>query len=152
MEFQLKQLSGKDLNLMNQLLDCFATVFDEPETYASNRPDDEYLQELLNSDSFITLVALKDNTVIGGLAAYELKKFEQRRSEIYIYDLAVAKAFRRQGVATALIRALTPIAKKRGVWVVIVQADYVDEPAVKLYTTLGTREEILHFHIPVSTP
>lgn len=29
---------------------------------------------------------------VGGLAAYELKKFEQARSEIHLYDLAVAVA------------------------------------------------------------
>jgi aminoglycoside 3-N-acetyltransferase I len=45
---------------------------------------------LLCSDHFIALAALQDDVVIGGVAAYELKKFERERSEIYIYDLAVA--------------------------------------------------------------
>jgi len=40
------------------------------------------------------------------LAAYELRKFEQERSEVYIYDLAVASAHRREGIATALIERL----------------------------------------------
>jgi len=42
--------------------------------------------------------------------AYELHKFEQQRSEIYIYDLAVLAAHRRQGIATAMIQALKKIA------------------------------------------
>jgi aminoglycoside 3-N-acetyltransferase I len=42
--------------------------------------------------SFIAVVAFKGGDAVGGLAAYELKKFEQERSEIYIYDLAVASA------------------------------------------------------------
>jgi aminoglycoside 3-N-acetyltransferase I len=42
-------------------------------------------------------VALQDGEVVGGIAAYELIKFEQERSEIYIYDLAVAATHRRKG-------------------------------------------------------
>jgi aminoglycoside 3-N-acetyltransferase I len=38
---------------------------------------------------------------VGGLIAYELEKFERARSELYIYDLAVAEDHRRRGVATA---------------------------------------------------
>jgi aminoglycoside 3-N-acetyltransferase I len=41
---------------------------------------------------------LKSGVVVGGIAAYELKKFEQERSEIYIYDLAVASEHRREAL------------------------------------------------------
>ncbi len=148
-EFQIRQLKPDDVHLMKDLLDCFGEAFDEMASYRDYRPDDGYLRELLSGDSFIALVALVDNIVVGGLASYELKKFEQRRSEIYIYDLAVAERYRRQGVATGLIDRLKLIAKNRGAWVVFVQADYVDEPAIKLYSKLGIREDVLHFDIPL---
>jgi len=77
-------------------------------------------------------------------------KFEAERSEIYIYDLAVIDRYRRQGVATALIAAVQEIGRDKGAWVVFVQADPPDEPAVALYDKLGTREEVLHFDISVS--
>jgi len=93
---------------------------------------------------------LKGDEVVGGLAAYELRKFEQERSEIYIYDLAVASAHRREGIATALIEHLKPIAADRGAYVIFVQADLGDEPAIALYTKLGTREDVLHFDIRVA--
>jgi aminoglycoside 3-N-acetyltransferase I len=96
------------------------------------------------------LAALEDGAVIGGLAAYELPKFEQARSEIYIYDLAVASDHRRKGVATALIEALKAIGAARGAYVMFVQADPPDMPAVALYGKLGVREEVLHFDIAVS--
>lgn len=86
---------------------------------------------------------------MGCIAAYELKKFEQERSEIYIYDLAVAAAHRREGIATALITKLQKIAAARGVYVIFVQADLSDAPAIALYTKLGTREDVLHFDIPI---
>ena len=76
-------------------------------------------------------------------------KFEQERSEIYIYDLAVAAPHRRQGIATALIQELQKIAEVRGAYVIFVQADIGDEPAIALYTKLGIREDVLHFDIGI---
>lgn len=93
------------------------------------------------------LVALAGNEVVGGLVAYQLDKFEQERSEIYIYDLAVVERWRRKGIATALIDCLRRIARERGAWVIFVQGDYGDDPALALYDKLGTREEVLHFDI-----
>jgi aminoglycoside 3-N-acetyltransferase I len=51
-------------------------------------------------------------------------------------------------VATALIEALKPIAAGRGASVIFVQADHGDDPAIALYTRMGTREDVLHFDIP----
>jgi aminoglycoside 3-N-acetyltransferase I len=96
---------------------------------------------------FIALAALKSGQVVAGLAAYELRKFEQERSEIYLYDLAVAAEHRREGIATALIRELQAIAIERGAYVIFVQAHTADLPAIALYTKLGVREEVLHFDI-----
>ena len=78
----------------------FGEAFDEADTYRKERPSAAYLHRLLGSDTFVALAALKSGTVVGALAAYELRKFEQERSEIYIYDLAVAAPHRRTGVAT----------------------------------------------------
>ena len=110
-----------------------------------------YLRRLLGGNSFIALAALKRG-VGRGIAAYELKKFEQERSEIYISDLAVASEHRREGIATALIEKLKEIAVRRKACVIFVQADtgVEDEPAIALYTKLGRRKDVLHFDIPVS--
>lgn len=149
--YVLKQLTRDDLNLMDELLGTFGEVFDEPATYSGNRPRPGYIRRLLGGDCFIALAAMKDGAVVGGIAAYELKKFEQERSEIYLYDLAVAAGHRRRGVATALIQALNRIAAERGAHVIFVQADtgVEDEAAIALYSRLGSREDVLHFDIPV---
>ena len=86
--------------------------------------------------------------MVGGLVAYVLPKLEQRRSEIYIYDLAVAGDRRREGIATALIAEVQRIAPGVGAWVIYVQADHGDDPAIALYEGLGAREDVLHFDIP----
>ena len=93
--FSIRQLASDEVALMEALLTTFGKAFDEVETYSAARPSRAYLKRLLGSDYFIALAALKKDSVVGGIAAYELHKFEQQRSEIYIYDLAVAAAHRR---------------------------------------------------------
>lgn len=136
-----------DLNGLKALSKVFADAFDEQKTYLGSMPSDQYLSSLVNSDMFIPVVATEDGAVVGGLAAYVLKKFEQERSEIYIYDLAVDEAYRRRGIATGLINKLKEIAREIGSYVIFVQADHGDEPAIKLYGSLGVREDVLHFDI-----
>lgn len=148
----IHHLQPADLAQMEALMTVFGEAFDDLATYTGARPDAAYTARLLGNPHFIALAAVLDDAVAGGLAAYELPKFEQARSEIYIYDLAVAASHRRQGVATALIRELQTIAAARGAWVMYVQADHGDDPAIALYTQLGTREDVLHFDIPVPDP
>ncbi|MGS5088310.1 AAC(3)-I family aminoglycoside N-acetyltransferase [Hydrogenophaga sp. A37] len=145
-------LTTADAALLHRMLDVFGRAFDDPDSYDRARPGPAYLQRLLGSSTFIALAAEQGGEVVGALAAYELPKFEQERSEIYIYDLAVLVTHRRRGVATALIRHLQTLAAQRGAWVVFVQADHGDDPAVALYTQLGTREDVMHFDLPVRWP
>ena len=140
-------LSSSDLPLMRGMLRTFAKAFEEPETYLSKQADDTYLSELLAKAHFIAICAVNDGAVIGGLAAYQLDKFEQDRREIYIYDLAVDNDFRRRGVATAMINALREEAVRRDAYIIFVQADLGDAPAIALYEKLGVKETAHHFDI-----
>lgn len=146
----IRRLTAADLLEMRGVLDCFARAFDDTAGYCDAQPDDSYLSGLLGDSTFVAIAALIDGRVIGALVAYELRKFERARSEFYIYDLAVLEAYRRRGIATSLIEALKPIARAAGGWVIFVQADAVDGPAVALYEKLGVREDdVYHFDIPV---
>lgn len=148
-EFVIRRFGAGDLAPMRRMNALFGAAFEMRETYCAAPPDDAYLRALLSDDAFIALAAFRGDEIIGGLAAYVLRKFEQARSEIYVYDLAVAAPHRRRGVATALMAALKPIAKACGAWVVYIQADRDDAPAIALYDKLGAREEVLHFDITV---
>jgi aminoglycoside 3-N-acetyltransferase I len=146
----IHMLAPEDVELMEAMSTMFAAAFGDIEAYCGNRPSRSYLKELLGCDYFIALTAVRNGEAVGGLVAYELRKFEQERSEIYIYDLAVDVAHGREGIATALINELKRIAKTRGAYVVFVQADLQDAPAIALYSKLGTREDVLHFDIQVT--
>ena len=143
----VRALASADVPLMRRMLDVFGVAFGDRATYCDCQPDDEYLERLLGSGGFLAIAALHEGAVVGGLAGYVLTKFEQRRSEFYIYDLAVAEAHRRKGVATAMIAELERIASERGIHVIFVQADHGDDPAIALYSKLGLREDVLHFDI-----
>ncbi len=145
----IRRLTTADVVSLEALTTLFGEAFDQVEIYTGRRPRPEYLQSVLAMDTFIALVAVADDAIVGGLVAYELKKFERERSEIYLYDLAVSASHRRRGIAERLIGALEEVAGARGGFVVFVQADPEDEPAIALYSKLGTREEVLHFDIPV---
>lgn len=119
--FRVEVLAAEDVCLFEAMLDVFGEAFDDVPTYSAARPGKDYLQRLFASGSFIALAALKDDRVVGALAAYELQKFEQERSEIYIYDLAVAAPHRRLGIATALIRKLQALAAAHGAYVIFVR-------------------------------
>jgi ribosomal protein S18 acetylase RimI-like enzyme len=145
--FEVRVLGSDDAAALRALLAVFGAAFDDVATYTARQPDDAYLETLLARDTFVAVAAFGGDAVVGGLAGYVLPKFEQARSELYIYDLAVAEAERRRGIATALIRALQRFAAERGIWVVFVQADHGDDAAIALYTKLGVREDVLHFDI-----
>jgi aminoglycoside 3-N-acetyltransferase I len=150
MGYTFEQLTTSDINLLKDLLRVFGEAFEDVETYQGAVPGDGYLRSLLAMRHFISVVARSGGEVVGGLAAYELQKFERDRREIYIYDLAVAKEHRRKGVATGLIAELKRVAANRGAYVIYVQADQDDAPAIALYQGLGRREDVYHFDFIVS--
>ena len=143
----VRRLGPDDVMTARDLNALYARAFDDPDSYVAASPSDDYLRRLLGRDGIVLLAAEIEGRAVGALTAYVLDKLEQERSEIYIYDLAVEEAHRRRGVATALIDHLKGIAAQVGAWVIYVQADHGDDPAIALYTKLGTREDVMHFDI-----
>jgi aminoglycoside 3-N-acetyltransferase I len=150
-QYNYRRLTRDDVTLLKELLRVFGHAFNDNETYQHAIPTDEYLTNLLGKEHFIVVVAIMGKAVVGGLAGYVLEKFEQRRREIYIYDLAVSDAHRRKGVATGMINALKDITASQGAYVIFVQADLEDGPAIALYRSLGTMKPAHHFDIEVGT-
>src|SRR5215203_1721832 len=133
MNYMFAPLTSSGVGAMRALLRVFGAAFEDVPTYQDAVPSDDYLRSLLATPHFIVVTACDGDEVIGGLAAYELQKFERDRREIYIYDLAVAVEHRRKGVATGLIRELQRVAAARNAYVIFVQADPGDAPAIALY-------------------
>src|SRR5258706_13770188 len=74
---------------MKALLATFGDAFDDVETYGENQPSEDYLEQLLSTDYFIALAALKDGEVVDAITAYALKKFERepgRHADIPVFE------------------------------------------------------------------
>ena len=152
MAISCKRLQSGDAAPLRALLNVFRVAFAEPDSERQHEPDDAYINTLLSDPTCVALVACNNHgEVVGGLVAYELRKFEQPRSEFYLYDLAVDERYRRQGIATELIERLGLIGAAAGAYVIFVQADKVDAPAVALYTKLciSIEADVLHFDIAI---
>lgn len=148
----VRRLGPGDADVIRAMNAMFGEAFAEPRTYGAGWPEEDWIERLLAFPHVVAMVAEADGTVVGGLVAYVLPKFEQRRSEIYVYDLAVAASHRRQGIATALLKALAPVADAEQAHAVFVQADSMDAAAIALYDRLGRREEVLHFDLDLRDP
>lgn len=62
-------------------------------------------------------------------------------TEMFLYELEVAPAARRQGVATALVRALAEHARERGCYGMWVGTERENEAAQRTYRRAGASEE-----------
>ena len=140
------RLGPGDADRLEELNGFFARVFPDPDVLECTGASQSQRDDWLAADRNVALVAFEKGVIVGGLVAYRLDKIEGRQ-EFYIYDLAVEKSERRKGIATGLIALLCAIAREADAWAVYVQADLADDPAIALYTKLGTREEVLHFDI-----
>lgn len=144
----VRRLAAGDLADLRAMNRVFAQGFGEPEHYAAAPPNDDWAARWLANPNHIALLAEADGVPVGALAGYVLPKFEQARSEVYLYDIAVIEAARRQGIATALIAHLRAIAREIGASTVFVQAELGDEPPTALYRKLASEEiTALHFDI-----
>lgn len=139
--YSLRRLGEGDLDPMRSLNVLFGDVFEDKESYHDDPPSDDYLTRYLSDDRNIVIVAVDGREVVGGLVAYLLRKFERERSEVYLYDLAVAKNLQRQGIGKALVEKLRDTARHLGAYVVFVQADDGDD-AVYFYRSLRPVEDL----------
>lgn len=140
---EIQKLGPADGVLAQQLIGVFRRAFEED----GAPPSDEYLSRLLQRDDFHAVVALQNGVVIGGLTAYELTMFGSETRELFIYDIAVDAAHRRQGVGRALIEWVKALCSERGITSFYVGA-MADEPeAVAFYESTGLRRETVAWFV-----
>ena len=138
-----RRLGPKDSNQARNLIALFDRVFDEPTRPMLSEPD---LLLRLGNEHVWVMVAMDQGEILGGLVGYELPKFETQRSELYLYDLAVASTHQGQGIGRGLLDALIAQVKTTDIWAVFVQADLGDEVPNALYQSYGYKQEKVHHY------
>ncbi len=144
MDIKIEKLKYNDINKFTELIRVFEGVF---EMKNFKMPDENYLQQLLEKNDFFVFVALLDNKVVGGLTSYIMQQYYSKSPLVYIFDLAVKTELQRQGIGKMLITGNNSYCKTIGVEAVMVQADEVDDYAIKFYHSTGaTAEKVIHFN------
>ena len=137
----IHKLEPGDIELAQHLLALFQRAFELEERTSAPK----YLERLLGREDFHAIVALLEGEVIGGLSAYELEMLDGRR-ELFVYDVAVHEAHRRQGIGRALIHAARELCPSRDISALFVAASADEEHAVRFYEAAGLdREDVAMF-------
>jgi ribosomal protein S18 acetylase RimI-like enzyme len=92
---------------------------------------------LLSDERTIFLVAFHGAAPIGFVFGYELPRRHGNPSILFVYEVEVEPAWRGQGVATKLFAELERIAAGRGIREGFVLTEPDNQPALRLYASLG---------------
>ena len=136
MSTDVRRLGPGDRDLARDTLVLLANVFGE----AHEPLGDAYLDRLLARPDLWVICAQVGDDIAGGLTAHELMMTTSERSELFLYDIAVAEAHRRLGIGRSLVQALRDEGRSRGIDVVFVPADGDDDEAREFYRALGGTE------------
>ena len=144
MEVQIQTLKPVNIQELDDLISVFENVF-EMEHFS--KPGISYLQNLLEKEHFIAVVAKVNNKVVAGLTVYVLNQYYATKPLAYIYDLAVLTDFQRKGIGRKLIDFTLQYCNLHGFQEAFVQADKVDDYAIEFYrsTKPDREEQVVHF-------
>lgn len=105
-------------------------LFDDP---AERRAARAYLRDPAN----IFLLAIDRGQAVGFLRGTALRQPHIRRSQMFLYEIAVLPKFQRRGIARALIERLVRYCRTRGFEEIFVFTSPNNRPAVRLYRSTG---------------
>jgi aminoglycoside 3-N-acetyltransferase I len=94
---------------------------------------------LLADDGTIFLAAFAGTEPVGFVIGYELSRRHGAPSLLFVYELEVDEAHRRQGIAGRLMSELADLARSRGIREGFVLAEPENDAANALYRLLGGR-------------
>jgi len=104
-------------------------------------PDLAAVRAYLANERNLLLFAFEGSIALGYLRGTELQQLKSRRKQMFLYEVAVDEAYRRQGVGTALIQALLQDCRERGFEEAFVLTDPSNRAAVELYRSTGALTE-----------
>jgi len=92
---------------------------------------------LLADERTIFLAAFEAGETVGFVLAHELLRRHGEPAQLFVYELGVDENWRRQGIGTALWRALVRLARERGLTGGFVLTNESNELAMFFYEAVG---------------
>ncbi|WP_170133245.1 GNAT family N-acetyltransferase [Arthrobacter livingstonensis] len=137
-DLRIRRLGRGDLTAARELFTMMVDIFEEGATEEDVGPlTDDYLDRLLDRDSFWAFIAFIGSDIVGGLTAHTLPMTRSSSSVVFIYDLAVRLEYQRRGVGSLLIHELRDCTAAAGIREVFVAANNEDTHALDFYRAQG---------------
>ncbi len=99
---------------------------------------------LLADPRSLVLVAFAGDEPVGFVLAHELPRRHGVPSKLFVYEVDVAPAHRRRGIASALLQRLADLARERGIREGFVLSEPGNGPANALYRSAGGASEAVN--------
>lgn len=103
--------------------------------------DEDAARAYLDEPANVVFVALDDTAAVGILRGTALRQLKSIRLQMFLYEIEVHPAHRRQGVGRALVNALKEYCRARPFDEIFVLTDPGNAPAVALYEATGATHE-----------
>jgi len=127
--------------------DAFAALLralnEEPGLAPEAITPERVTRDLIADPRALVLVAERDGAIVGLATAHPTYDSGQSRWTLFMNDLYVVPAARRQGVARALVACVAAAAKAAGCTGIWWNADEGDELALSFHRTLGATQAIV---------
>jgi aminoglycoside 3-N-acetyltransferase I len=99
------------------------------------------LEAFLRNPANYLLVADVGGEAVGFLMAYRLERADRDAGQMFVYEVDVAAAWRRRGLARALLGEIVVLARAEGMFEAFVLTSRSNVAARRLYTRTGARVE-----------
>lgn len=132
------------------LAEAMAPLFDEGITWEATEG-----ARFLTDPAGLLLLAEADGVPCGFLTAYRLQRFDAGRAEVLLYEVGVDEAYRRRGVAAALISALNRWSVEVGATEMWVLTEHDNVAANALYAATGGERDpaaVVMYTYPLGEP
>ena len=126
-EVRIRRLSPRDAAVAVEILRAFKGA----------ARSEEALRGFLANPSNFMLIAEAGWETVGFLTAYRLERADRDADQMFVYEVGVGEAWRRKGVAAALLREIQETARREGMFEAFVLTSRGNEPARRLYESTG---------------
>ena len=133
MDVEIRRLGPGDEDAVRDA----GALFDAP-------PEAQATRRFLAEPGHHLLVAYDAGGAPAGFVSGVETTHPDKGTEMFLYELAVDEAFRRKGVASALVTALADLARERGCYGMWVLTDADNTAACATYRATGSTAETTH--------
>ena len=110
-------------------------------TFKSTSRPASALRTFLGNIANYVLVAEVGGDAVGFLLAYRLERADRESSQMFVYEIGVSEAWRRRGLASALLGEIVALARAEAMFEVFVLTSRDNLAARGLYASTGGRVE-----------